>query len=291
MFEKKKLWMMLATAALVTACGGSGGGGGDPAPSNPGGGSTTPDPALTGYLQVEEGNNLVFNNMMFPRSVFEDSGASGGIWGQTKGPNSAPLEAFGFVVQDTVQDSTVAQDAVGRIAFSLTEQAGSVATGEVAERMQFVLTNVRLATAADGTLSASLTEGAQLHVYGRNAQNEEVSGLVIADIPETVVSLADPSTLVEGGAPVGADSTALIIDLAAAFGAATAEQQTQLEALAALSGRFDMNVTLSAADIRAADGTTELVGEDITVTGSSESAVSGSGVSGNIWIDFTHPNQ
>lgn len=290
MFEKKKLWMILATAALVTACGGgSSGGGSDPDPSTPPGG-TTPDP-LTGYLQIEEGNNLAFNNNLLPRSSFEDDGASGGIYGQSKGANSAPLEAFGFAVQNMVLESTEAQESVGRIAFSLTEQAGSVATGEVEESMQFVLTNVRLASAADGTLSADLTEGAELHVFGRNALNEEVSGLVITDIPATAVRLADPETFTELGNPVGADSTVLIVDLAAAFGAATAEQQTELEALADLSGRFNMNVTLSAADIRAADGTTELAGEEITVTGSSEDAVSGAGVSGNIWIDYAHPSQ
>lgn len=293
MFEKKKLWMMLATTALVAACGGGSGGGG----AAPGDGTNPPgdnppasnDTALNGYALMEPNNHLAFNDTFQTMSSFQD----GGIYGQAEGPNSAPLQKFGFRIMDNIRsaDDTALEgndEATGRLGISFTERDDSAATGEVTERMQIIVNGVRLTTDAGNILSAEVTDGATMIVAGRTAANDSVGPVEVA-IPTTAVRVS-PDTEFGGGSAGGGDAV-LVFDLAEAFGAATGDNATQLQQLADIAGRFDMNVTVSAVEIRTGDGTTttELVGEPVTVDGSGAPAVEGSGVSGNIWIGELPP--
>lgn len=283
MFEKKKLLIALATAAFVAACGGGGGGGGDTSGGtpNPGPGTGTPDPSLAGYIQMESNNHLSFNGNFQTLAAFQD----GGIYGQAKGSagNGAPLQSFGFRIEDTVlsagdEELEGNDSAVGRLGFSLTERAETVPTGGFAERMQIVVNGVRLSTDADNVLDAELTTGATMIVTGTSATNQAV-GPIEVTIPATALRVVS-----DGG--IGA---VLEFDLEEAFSAATGDNATALQGFAPLAGRFDMNVTLSAADIYSAGATpTRLEGQPVATTGSTN-PVTGSGVSGNIWIETLPP--
>jgi hypothetical protein len=297
MFEKKKLWMVLAATTLVAACGGGNGG---PAPSTGGdsglGGDSGPgvtppssDEVLTGTLSLPN-NQLIFNDLLLDRGAYTSEEPSGGIYGQAKGANSAPFQAFGFRVSSTVAGENLGpEEATGRIAISLNERDATVDTGagEVAEAMQFVLTDVTLSTDANNTLNAAAGENSRIYIYGVNAAGETVNVDFAVPTASNVVRVAPVSEFVGGGGD--ATTVGLVFDVDAAFAAADAEAQTALQDLAGLSGRFDMNAKFTNVVINDPDGMA-LTSEPVTVTGSGQPEVSGgTGASGNIWIEELPP--
>ncbi len=206
---------------------------------------------------------------------------------------AAPLAAFGLRIRTHLlpaADGTRpgAQTVVGRIAFELTERADSpmIRGGEVAEIMRFVIDNVEMATDATGRLtSARLREGAQIHVYGRNAAGVEVRESIPA--PERTVRLMPLTEIPDGYGDTS--SMILFMDLETGFSNAG----EKLAALNQIAGRFDMHVTLSSVEkiVRPAgvEGPEmrplpekDLVGKAITVN--TQPAVSGGGINGSAWI-------
>ncbi|GAB3552782.1 hypothetical protein GCM10027343_38790 [Noviherbaspirillum agri] len=208
---------------------------------------------------------------------------------------AAPIAAVGFRVDKFVHgtgDMQVSnQTVVGRIAFSFTERAGSAGIGEneMAEIMQFVIDGVELSTDENGQLSAKVREGAQMHVYGRNAGNEEVRETI--PVPAGAVQLLDVSEVLDNLGDT--TSTVLLVDLETAF----SQAGQKLAALENIRGHFATQVTMSVARIvRPAEGATEmtpeleervLIGEPITVN--TQPAVTGAGISGNAWIRMYPP--
>lgn len=302
MFEKKKLWMALASVTLVAACGGGNGGPStDPAPTNPGNETPSTDTTLSGgYVQISPANQILVNALL-PLSAYESEEADGGLWGQAKGTNDlgenngAPFETFGLRISrnalPTEQGGTISTDpATGRLAITLTERAESIQPAEVAESMTIVMTGITISAGEGGAISVSQAENASMLVSGTAANGDAISNIEVA-LPAGAVSLADVDTLPNGEA----DSTSigLVFDIDSAFDAATPAQATELAKLADLSGRFTMNFAFSAADIyRSGTGgaaDTQLADQTIDVEGSAD--VVGSGIPGNIWIDYTHPNQ
>lgn len=205
---------------------------------------------------------------------------------------AAPIAAFGLRVNKFVQASSGGaqageQTVVGRVAFSFTEREGSagIAANEMAEIMRFVIDGVELKTDERGELvSAKVLEGAQMHVYGRNAVNTEVRETIA--VPGNAVRLLDMSEVLDHYGDTG--SVVLLMDLEAAF----SQAGQRLIALEEIRGQFTMHVTLSTAKIvRPAEAATditpaleemELIGEAITVN--NQPAVTGAGISGNAWI-------
>lgn len=291
MFEKNKLWMALAAATLVAACGGSSGGGG-------GGGDDDDDDdrtpveesTLQSYLNIQSDQMVV--NRLVPIEAYTsetlEGEPAGGIYGQDvgTGDNGAPFRTFGLRIDNVAQaieGSTVAEEtATGRLAISLTERAATVADGEQAESMQIMLTGVTLSTNAEGVVSASVAEGATMFVSGQPATGGAVSNIDVA-IPAGAIGVVQATGL-DGGETAQADDVALVFNLDAIFANADEADAAELTKFAPLSGRFDMNFALSAADVYR-DGVL-LDAQSISVTGNNMEAVEGSGIEGNIWIQM-----
>ncbi|HEY8607785.1 MAG TPA: hypothetical protein VIM12_11790 [Noviherbaspirillum sp.] len=263
------------------------------------------DQRLNGHLSMVA-NQLVYlrtNRSIynaFPLEQFETgqglfdtaSGSNGDVPGAQVPPPAAapaaPIASFGFRVdrhvQPDTQDQVVGnQKVVGRVAFSLVERAESpdILPTESAESMSFVIDNVELTTNEAGELvSATLREGAQIHVEGRTAQGvpvlesfgAPVGSVRLLDMSEVLDHYGDNSSIV------------LLFDLERAF----SQAGTRLAALENLQGQFAMNVTLSAANIIRPASTGDnlpeknLAGQPITVTG--QLPVTGAGISGTAWI-------
>lgn len=208
---------------------------------------------------------------------------------------AAPIAALGFRVDKHVRgaegDQVGNQAVVGRVAFSFTERPGSAGIGEneMAEIMEFVIDGVELSTDANGLLSAKVLDGAQIHVYGRNAVNTEVRESI--SVPTGAVKLLDVSNVLDNLGDT--NSIVLLVDLETAF----SQAGQKLAALENIRGHFATKITLSVADIvRPAETATEmtpavpervLAGEAITVN--TQPAVTGAGVSGNAWIRMYPP--
>lgn len=205
----------------------------------------------------------------------------------------APIAAFGIRIAKNVQPLTpgqvVANQIVtGRIAFDLTERADSpgIATGEVPEIMRFVIDKVQMSTDANGQLaSVQMLDGAQIHVYGRNAAGVEIQDDIPA--PAGTVRLLPVSQIPDSAGDTS--SVVLLMDLETGF----SQADPKLASLAKLAGHFAMNVTLTVvprierpaqaatADYPAVD-LKELVGKTITVN--NQPPVNGAGIVGNAWI-------
>lgn len=292
--------------------GGNTGGPTDGGNTNPDTGQTDPQPTdqqLKGYLA------FVANQMPYiktDRSIYNAvsltqfessegmydfaSGSKGGDETTDVPPTAvapaAPIAAVGFRIDKFVQRATEGQEVgnqtvVGRVAFDLTEKAGSAGIGanEAAEIMRFVIDGVELTSDATGELvSVRVKEGAQMHVYGRNAASGEVRESI--PVPVNAVRLMPVSNVLDHYGDT--TSTVLLFDLEAAF----SQAGTKLAVLENIAGYFSMNITLSTAQlVRPAqpevDGEPalerkDLVGEPITVTG--QPTVNGGGVKGNAWI-------
>lgn len=206
---------------------------------------------------------------------------------------AAPLAAFGIrvltLVEPSVPEQAVGnQTVVGRIAVDLTERPNSdgVPANEMPEIMRFVIDQVEISTGPSGQIvSARVQDGAQIHVYGRNAAGIEVRQDIPA--PAGTVRLLPLSQIPDNHGDTG--SVVLLLDLEAGFSQAG---QT-LAALENIAGQFSMHVTLSSVQrmLRpAARATSEfpalqqkdLVGQPVTVN--DQPPVSGAGVNGNVWI-------
>jgi hypothetical protein len=286
-------------------------------PSTPasGGTSTSADQRLVGYLSTVADqlvyiptNRSIYN--AFTLSQFESSTGLYDVASGSKTVNTsaavpapvaapaAPIAAFGVRVDKIIQRSTEGQTignqtVVGRIAFDLTERAGSagILPNEVAENMKFVIDGVELSTDVNGELvSARVRDGAQMHVYGRNAAGVEVKADVA--VPANAVRLLQMSEVLDGWDYM---SVTLLVDLEAAF----SQAGQALTALENIAGQFSMQLTMSPAQlVRPAVPATanspaqekkELVGQPITVN--TQPTVSGSGVSGTAWIRMYPPQQ
>lgn len=303
MFEKKKLWMVLASAALVAACGGGSGGGspigggdgsgGNGGGDNTGGGSTPANDTTLQSSLVMHPEQIIVNRLL-PLSAYMDmDSAGGGLFGQAKGTdnNGAPFQTFGLRIEDTAQaleGATVGEEsATGRLALSLMERAATVGEGEQPENVQIMLTGVTLSTNAEGVVSASVAEGATMFVSGQTATGETITNVDVP-IPQGAISVV-PITSVPGGEGDATGDAGLIFNVDAAFANADAADAAELAKLAPLSGRFDMNFALSAADISRSGSLVEE--QSIGVTGNDMEPVVGSGIPGNIWVEMVPPAQ
>lgn len=256
------------------------------------------------YLQTDRAiyNGVTLNQFESSIGMYDfASGSRGGDAGAQVPPPAlapaAPIAAFGFRVdkfaQRTAPDQAVGnQTVVGRVAFDLTERESSAGIGpnEVAEIMRFVIDRVQLTTDANGELvSARVLDGAQMHVYGRNAANVEVRESVA--VPSAAVRLLPMSNVLDNYGDNS--SVVLLLDLENAF----SQAGQRLAALENIAGYFSMRVTLSPAQIvRPAESATsetpalerrELVGQPITVN--DQPPVTGAGISGNAWIRMYPP--
>jgi hypothetical protein len=292
MFEKKKLWMVLASATLVAACGGGsnggggdtgsgggvGGGGGGDGGGDTGGSTPFEETTLQGYLEM--GANQLIMDQLLSISDYQGSG----IFGQAQGSddNGAPFQTFGLRLNNTVLGEAGAEGATGRLAINLEEQAGTVGEGEQAEVVEIMMTGVTLEADDAGTLSASVAEDATMYVYGRTATGEIIDNIAV-DVPTNAIRVV-PITEAPGGAEQTGDDVGLLFDLDAAFAAAEGDNATALSQLSTLSGRFDMNFALSAADIHLTGSDEALADQTIGVTNNDLEPVVGSGAPGNIWI-------
>jgi len=167
---------------------------------------------------------------------------------------------------------------VGRIAVDLTERIDSpgIVGGQVAEIMRFVIDKVEMTTDENGALvNARLQDGAQMHVYGRNAAGVEVREAFPA--PSNTVRLQPLSEIPDRNGDT--TSVILFMDLEAGFSRAG----TRLAALENIAGQFSMRMTISHVSklVRKATGT-DLVGDTLTVN--TQPPVSGAGFRGNAWI-------
>jgi len=315
MLVKKNLVILAAIAALVSACGGGGGGtpkvvggeqttdGGNPPAENP---ATPNDQQLVGKLDLvanqmayirtnrSEYNAIALESFESEQGLYDVAWGSATVEANVAVPApapapAAPIAAFGFRVDKTVRatdgEQVGDQTVVGRVAFSFTERAGSAGIGEneMAEIMQFVIDGVELKTNANGQISsAKVRDGAQMHVYGRNAANAEVRESIA--VPAGAVRLLDVSNVIDHGGDT--DSVVLLMDLETAF----SQAGQKLAALENIKGHFAMKVTLSVAQIVRPANTQAvppleervLVGEAIKVN--TQPAVTGAGISGNAWI-------
>lgn len=206
---------------------------------------------------------------------------------------AAPIAAFGIRIGTHVLPGAAgaqvgAQTVIGRIAFDLTERAGSagIGGGEVAEIMRFVIDNVEMITDQGGRITtARVRDGAQIHVYGRNAAGVEVRESIPA--PAGTVRLMPLTEIPDGYGDTS--SMILFMDLETGFSRAG----DRLAALQRIAGHFTMHVTLSAVDkiVRPAAVATpgfpavplkDLIGQSITVN--TQAPVIGGGISGSAWI-------
>jgi hypothetical protein len=206
---------------------------------------------------------------------------------------AAPLASFGIrigshVLQSVQGQQVGRQTVVGRIAFDLTEQAGSPGVGrnEVPEIMRFVIDNVEMSTDQNGRImTARVRDAAQIHVYGRNAAGAEVRESIPA--PSGTVRLMPLTEIPDGYGDTS--STILFMDLETGFSRAG----DKLAALYSIAGHFTMHVTLSTVEkiVRPAAAATpglpavplkDLIGQSITVN--TQTPVTGGGISGSAWI-------
>lgn len=258
------------------------------------------------YLQTDRAiyNGVTLNQFESATGMYDF--ASGSRTATTTGAQvptpaaapAAPIAAFGFRIDKFVQRTTETQvvgnqTVVGRVAFDLTERAGTAGIGanEAAEIMRFVIDRVELSTNASGELvSTRVLDGAQMHVYGRNAASVEVRESIAA--PTGSVRLLPMSNVLDN---YGDDSSVvLLVDLETAF----SQAGQRLAALENIAGYFSMQVTMSPAQIvRPAEAATsgtpaltrkELIGQPITVN--AQPPVSGAGISGNAWIRMYPPS-
>lgn len=329
MSAKMKFSLILAGAMLVAACGG-GGGGADVDPGNNGGnppGSNNPPPGNDGGDTVTEQKlqghlALVANQLIYVRTnrtiylpvgldgfesdggIFDiAAGSRGGDEGTAVPPSAvapaAPIAVFGLRVNRFVQPSSEGQTvgnqtALGRVALELVERSDSPASngGTAPEVMRFVMDRVELTTSATGELvSARMANGAQMHVYGRNAAGTEVTETI--PVPTGAVRLLPISEVPDNFGDTS--SVVLLFDFESAF----SQAGTRLAALEDIAGHFTLNLTMSLADLvrpeepanagNPALERRDLVGQAITVA--QQEAVAGGGISGNAWIRWYPPRE
>lgn len=211
---------------------------------------------------------------------------------------AAPIAAFGirlskYVLPSASGQAVGNQTVEGRIAIDLTErnEAPGVGANEVPEIMRFVIDKVELATNQNGELaSVRVKDGAQIHVYGRNAKGVEVRENIPA--PAGTVRILPMVDVPDNHG----DTTSffLLLDLETGF----SQAGSKLAALENIAGHFAMHLTLSSVQdlVRPAAGPMaefpaverkELVGQTITVN--DQPPVSGAGINGNAWIRMYPP--
>lgn len=328
MFKKNRILFLLAAASLVTACGGgnapatgtdtqqssTSGSNNTGTTSNGNGTATSNDQQLAGYLSLVasqmpyiKGDRSIYNAVSLAQLEADQgmydfaSGSKGGDENTWVPPSAiapaAPIAAFGFRVDKFVQRATAGQSVanqtvVGRVAFSLTERADSpgIQANESAEVMKFVIDGVELKSDAQGQLvSASVKQGAQMHIYGRDAAAREIRTSI--PVPTGAVRLMSVSNVLDNYGDT--TSVVLLFDLEAAF----SQAGDKLASLENMAGHFNMNVTLSTAqlvrpaapanDWEPAVERRDLVGQSITVN--DQPVVTGGGVSGSAWVRMLPP--
>jgi hypothetical protein len=299
MFKRKNALISLAVALLISACGG--GGGDDPSPStttpppatNPGTGNNPPDggnnppPAtvdnepMAGNLQLLD-PAVIFNGTPINVSQFEaNEDLPNGAGSFARGTN-APIQTFGLGVESEGMDMDGAgQTKRVRMAIDLTEEAGTVAAGEEAEVLQFMIDQVDLAVSATNELSVTVPSTAKLYVYTKNSSGG-IANMTVADLPADAVRLVDVPEVYE--------SRAITIDFDAIFARLLEAAQGDTARLAVFNsvkdftGTFGMSSTISNVAIqKTGDGAA--TGADITVTNSDQPAVTGGGLVGRLWVE------
>lgn len=295
MFKRKNVLISLAVALLISACGG--GGGDDPAPAastpppaagNPGGGDQPPpvidESVMAGNLQLVD-PAVIFNitptDAGIPINVaqFEPNATLPDGAGSFARGTDAPIKSFGLrVTPEDMAPGGVGQAKRVRMAIDLTEEAATVAAGEEAEILQFMVDQVDLAVSDAGELSVSVPATAQLFVYTKNSAGGTANQTVTA-LPADAVRF------------IGVDGDqALTIDFDALFASLLASAQGDTAKLAVFNsvkdfvGTFGMGATVSNVVIqKAADAVA--TGSSITVTGSSQPAVTGAGLQGRLKLE------
>jgi hypothetical protein len=162
----------------------------------------------------------------------------------------------------------------------MTEEAGTVSSGQQAEILQFMIDQVDLAVSATSELSVTIPTTARIFVYVKNGSGA-TANLTATEVPANAVRLVD----------IDGDSTskALTVDLDAIFTRLLAAAQGDTARLAVLnsvkdfSGTFGTSKTISNVVIQKADDS-RATGAAITVTGSSQPALTGAGLVGRLQV-------
>jgi hypothetical protein len=274
MFKHKNVLISIAVAALLAACGG--GGGGTPTTASTSTTITTTPPVVVdeslmeGFLQLV-GNQVLFDGIAITTDQFADTTATPkGAYGFAKGTN-APLQTFGLRVRPEDMAIAAGQSKTARLAFELKDRAAGSAQGS-----QVLIDQVQISVSATNQFTVTVPATAKLYVYVNNGTGQSAT-VTASSLPADLVKL----TTITGDA----SSYGLTLDLDAAATAALAAAQGDTVKLAAVNswkdaaGEFDLNATVSNVTLKKVDGT-PLVGAAITVTGSGQPAVNGSGVKG-----------
>jgi hypothetical protein len=284
MFKDKNVLISLAVAALLAACGG-GGGGSTPAstaststtartstttPTTPAPTIVVDESLMAGFMLLV-GNQVLFDGTGITTDQFSNTAATPkGAYGFAKGTN-APLQTFGLRVRPEDMAIDAGQTKVARLAFELKDRA--VGGVQVA---QLMIDQVTISVSATNQFTVSVPATAKMYIYVNNASGQNAN-LTVGSLAADLVKL----TTISGDA----SSHGFTLDLDAAVTAALAAAQGDTAKLAVFNslkdfaGEFDLNATLSNVAIHKEDGTT-LAGAAITVTGSGQPAVNGSGVKG-----------
>lgn len=277
MFKRKNVLVAVAVSVLLAACGG----GGDDAPSVSAGGTGTPsgggsnNGATTGTFAgtYTLANDQILYAPTTAGAVTLAQLAAAPIGPFANGTSSAVAQAGFRLSSPTLPAGTAAgvkQDA--RMAVSFVEKAASVGAGEAAEALQVVVpVTFTTVNNTDGTQSATIapTANGNAFIYYKPktgaAQNISVpaAGLIKLSVD-----------------PADTTSQFVSIDLDAAVTKAGAAFASSKD----ISGSFDMATVLSNVSVKSEAGAA-LPTTNVTVTGSNQAAVSGSGVAGTILIN------
>lgn len=292
MFKQKNVLISLAVALLISACGGGGGGSGDgattPPPSNnqPPATGTTPPPAsvdesvMSGNLQLVAPAVLI-NGIAINVNQFEPNTTLADGAGPFAHGTNAPIQTFGLRVSpEGMSADGAGQTKRVRVAMDMTEEAGTVSSGQEAEILQFMIDQVDLGVSATSELSVTIPSTARIFVYVKNGSGA-TANLTATEVPATAVRLVD----IEGDST----SKALTVDLDAIFTRLLEAAQGDTARLAVLnsvkdfSGTFGTSKTISNVVIQKEDDS-PATGAAITVTGSSQPAVNGAGLVGRLQV-------
>lgn len=270
MLTMKNTAISVAVVLALAACGGGGGGDavdpGNNPPNNPGGENPPAQDAQFQNGNLALASGVVFENERpLPYDAFINTTAAGGLYGITPGTNS-PIQSFGLRLS---QEGMQGQSNPVRIGIEIDDMASDA-------QMAVLLSGVQLSISEAGALSLAVPATATAHATVRTATNVSTNGSVTG-LPESAVRLI----AIEG------DSTSqgLIVDLEAVMGAIIAAapeaERAALRAATEFSGRHTLRMAISGVTLNV-NGAATTAGAPITVH--NQPALSGGGVSGNVWL-------
>jgi hypothetical protein len=289
MFRHKNALIAVAVAVLLAACGGGGSDSSPEAGVNPGtntGGTNNPPPGQT-VADVKLAGNLILDQVVangtpYPIESFEGTTPNNqGFYGQDLGVSGSPLKTFGLKMMPD-QVPTTGGSGNGHIAIEIMDAAANSP-----QQFQVSIDRVDYKFSSDGnrTLTASAAKTAKAYLHVRNATGG-VADVVVDNLPDGVIT-------VRSDFADDAGFRGLIVDMDKLFAAAKtkaagdAAKTTVLNTVKDFKGEFNMNATFSALNILR--GANPSAGADITVAGSGQPAIKGTGVKGKLWINDQPP--